>query len=63
MIVCDGMCVLYSLRTYLLQFFIVHISWPDKLLCAVTDLFCVLKGSVCAWCVECKHEVTFFVIT
>jgi len=20
-----------------------HISWPDKLLCAITDLFCVLK--------------------
>jgi len=20
-----------------------HISWPDKLLCAITDFFCVLK--------------------
>jgi hypothetical protein len=46
-IVCDGMCVLYSLRIYLLQCFMEHISWPDKLLCAITDLFCLKKKCVC----------------
>jgi len=52
----------YSLRTYLLQFFMEHISWPDKLLCAINDLFCVLKRSVCAWLCLMQAWVYFFVI-
>lgn len=41
----------YSLRTYLLQFFMDHISWPDKLLCVITDLFCVLNKKCVCVCV------------
>jgi hypothetical protein len=62
MTVCTGMYVLYSLRTYLLQFIIEHISWPEKLLCAITDLFCLLKRCVCVAVFSASMRLLFFVI-